>query len=480
MQLKIQTLSESEKANIHDRSISLLEKTGMQIKTAKGRKILESQGAIVDHQTQIVKFPRALIEQSLKSAPSQFKLGGRRPGWEFQMNQGHCTMCMDGEGVSTIDRISGEIRSSTTQDLLDVTRIGDAIDEIGIYWRSITPHDLGDTLADYLTYQINVFKNFSKHVQDPFKSTLQTPWILEILQVIFGDKVTICKEHPYSTLLCPQSPLMIQEEYTDAILDLKGWNIPVAVMPMALMGLTAPASMVSTLTLVNCEVLGSLCLLQANEPGVPFIYASISTLMDPRSARYFCGGVENSVMHSATVEMARYYNLPVISSGFGTDTFKPSMQGEMERAMNVVLPSAANPDILIGPGLFGGNMILSLDQMVLDTEIFRMSRQIARGINTDEANWLEEIIAKVGHGGSYLTQPSTATNVRSKEWYIPEMGIHSDYETWKRSEKQSLIEEACIKVDHILEHHHSLPFDAYTEKELAKIVKRSQEVTGAI
>ena len=53
---------------------------------------------------------------------------------------------------------------------------------------------------------------------------------------VFGDQDTIRKTHPYSTLLCPQSPLIITEEYTDAYLELKGWNIPVGVMPMALMG----------------------------------------------------------------------------------------------------------------------------------------------------------------------------------------------------------------------------------------------------
>ena len=480
MQLNIQLLSDTEKAKIHERSLDILADTGMQIHTTKGRKILESVGAEVDHHTHIVKFPQALIEQSLKSAPKQFKLGGRRPGWNFQMNQGNCTMCLDGEGVSTIDRNTGKIRPSSTQDLLDVTRMGDAIDELGIYWCSVTPHDRGETLADYLYYQINVFRNFTKHVQDPFKSTLQTPWILEILQVIFGDKETIRREHPYSTLLCPQSPLIIQEEYTDAILDLKGWNIPVAVMPMALMGATAPASMVSTLTLVNCEVLGSLCLLQANEPGVPFIYAPVASLMDPRSARYFCGGIENSVMHAAATEMSRYYQLPVISSAFGTDTFEPSIQGGLERAMSMVLPSAANPDIIIGPGLFGGNMILSFDQIILDAEIFRMSRQLARGINTTEDNWLEQVISEVGSGGNYLTHPSTAKNVRSGEWHIPKIGVHCDYEVWKASKKRSLIEEARSKVVEILEKHQPIPFEDYMEKELANIVKSGMEIEETI
>jgi trimethylamine---corrinoid protein Co-methyltransferase len=178
--------------------------------------------------------------------------------------------------------------------------------------------------------------------------------------------------------------------------------------------------------------------------------------------------------------MARFYNLPVISSAFGTDTFSPSMQGGMERAMNVVLPSGANPDILIGPGLYGGNMILNFDQFFLDTEIFRMSRKIARGIDTAEDNWLEEVISEVGHGGSYLTHSSTAKKVRSDEWYIPKIGVHCDYEVWKMSEKLSLIEEARAKIDEILQKYQPLPFDDHTEKELDKVISRGKDVSGFI
>jgi trimethylamine---corrinoid protein Co-methyltransferase len=480
MQIKIQTLSEAEKADIHERSLDILIRTGMRIQTARGRKILEEAGAKVNQDTNIVRFPQELVERSLKSAPNQFKLGGRRPGWEFQMNQGNCTMCFDGEGISTIDRKTGEIRDSNSWDLWEITRIGDAIDEVGIFWCAVTPNDYQDTLVDYLQYQINVFKNFSKHVQDPFKSPQQVPWFLEILQTIFGDKETIRREHPYSTLLCPQSPLEIQEEYTNAILDLKGWNIPVTVMPMALMGATAPASMVSTLTQVNCEILGSLCLLQANEPGVPFIYAPIPSLIDPRSCRYFCGGIENSVMTAASVEMAKYYNLPVLATSLGTDSFYPSMQGGIERAMNVVLPSAANPDIIIGPGLLGGNMILSHEQFVIDVEIFRMSRQLARGIDTGKSSWLDQAILEVGSGGNYLTHPSTAKRVRGNEWYLPQMGVHCDYEKWKKGEKRSLVEEAREKVDQIIENHQLIPFDEKVELELAKIVKKAAEATKSL
>ena len=62
-----------------------------------------------------------------------------------------------------------------------------------------------------------------------------------------------------------------------------GWDIPVAVMPMPTMGGTGPGNMISMTVLGNCEVLSTLCLIQAAAPGTPFIYAPVLGAMNPPS-----------------------------------------------------------------------------------------------------------------------------------------------------------------------------------------------------
>ena len=69
--------------------------------------------------------------------------------------------------------------------------------------------------------------------------------------------------------------------------------------------------------------------------------------------------------------MGRYYGLPVETGTGGTDQYCPGAQASYERAINWVLPALAWPDILVGPGLLGGSTILSLDQMLIDVEVFR-------------------------------------------------------------------------------------------------------------
>jgi trimethylamine--corrinoid protein Co-methyltransferase len=276
-----------------------------------------------------------------------------------------------------------------------------------------------------------------------------------------------------SFLLCPQSPLVIDGPYTDAYLALLCWDIPLAVMPMPLMGGTAPGSLIATTVLGNCEVLAVLCLVQAAAPGNPFIYAPALAVMEPRTGRYSGGNIEHTLLGAAATEMARYYGLPAESTGFGTDQHVPSLQAGYERALNGMLPVLSWPDILVGPGLLGGAMILSFEQLLIDVEVFRMCKRAHEGIATDEDKWLEDVISAVGPGGSFISERSTVKGIRGGEWYLGDLGTHTAFEAWEASGRPQLLAEVRDRVDQILADHQPLPLGEEVERELDRLQQRA-------
>jgi len=475
METYMRVLSGLDRAMVHEKTVKILEETGVRVETDLGRDYLKKAGAEIDENTKIARIPRKLLEESLQATPKKFSLGARRPGWDLGMNEGNCSLLIDGSGIDVIDHRTREKRPSTSSDWFDATRVIDAIDEFGAYWGMVDQSDVEDSLPETINHWIQIFTNFSKHVQDASSTPSESAWLLEILQVVFGDKETIKKTNPYSFLVCPQSPLIIEGEHTDAYLATKGFQIPVAVMPMPLMGGTGPGNMISMTILGNCEVLAMLCLVQAADPGTPFIYAPALAVMNPRTGMYSSGAIENALLSSAATEMSRYYGLPALGGGGGTDTYVPGIQAGYERAMSSVIGTLSWPDLLVGPGLLGGSMILSLEQLVIDVEMFRMSRQAYRGIPTHDEAWLDEIIQKVGPGGNFLGEKSTIKNIRSGEWLIPSLGVHDTEGSWVRSGRKDILDEAREKVDQILKTHKPLPLDNDVQKELEKIYKKAQE-----
>ena len=122
-------------------------------------------------------------------------------------------------------------------------------------------------------------------------------------------------------------------------------------------------------------------------------------------------------------------------------------------------------------------MVLSLEQLLIDVETFRMCKRARQGIDVDDNLWLEDVIARVGPGGHYLTETSTVKALREGEMYISQLGWQDSIEAWEAAGRPSLLEEARGKVERILATHQPLPLDEDVERELDRIQKRAQ--TGA-
>ena len=417
MNVAVQVLAEADRAEIHERSLRLLGKTGVRVMSERARSVLAEAGAVIENDGERVRLPRTLIEQAVKLAPREVGLGTRRPDLELAMNAGECHLCADGGAVSIVDPGTNEVRAGTFEDWLASTRLIDSLSEIDIYWNMISG-GFEETRAGYVEYWIKLLHNCSKHIQDSVSNVETARLLLEILSIVFGGRDLVRSKRPFSYVLCPMSPLVLDRQYTDAFLETTGWDMPVAIMPMPLLGATSPASLISTLLVANADFLASLCLVEAASPGAPIIYAAVPRPMEPHTWRYTGGGVENSLLGAAAAEMGRYYGLPVETSAGGTDHFLPGVQAAYERAINWVLPTMAWPDILVGPGLLGGSTILSLEQMVIDVEVFRRCKRLRAGISTRDENWLEEPIETQGPGGSFVTQKSTVEALRdgSSTW----------------------------------------------------------------
>ena len=475
MRAQIQVLSNEECTQVHERSVKLLSSTGVHVLSERARRILTEAGAELDKDIQRVRFPRALIEESLRLAPRQFRLGGRRPDWDLDMNIGECSLLADGGAVSVLDWETGEIRPGTFDDWVAATKLIDTIDEIGVYWNMVEG-GFADSRGEFVSYYRNVLKNCSKHLQDSVDSPEKARLLLEILGIVFGGRENVRAKHPFSYLLCPTSPLVIDSKYTDAYLETIGWDIPVAIMPMPLMGATAPASVISTILLANAEFLAMLCLVQAAAAGTAAIYATNPQAIEPHTWRYTGGAVENSLFGAAVTCMGRYYGLPVEAGAGGTDQYYPGAQAGYERAINWALPTIAWPDILVGPGLLGGSTILCLEQMVMDVEIFRRCARLHEGIDTGEDRWLDEIIQNAGPGANFMGQRSTLKALHDGRFYLSQVGFHGTYEKWKASGMPDIVDEIQEITRSILKKHHPLALDQAADAELERLERRNRAV----
>jgi trimethylamine--corrinoid protein Co-methyltransferase len=473
METVLRVLSDDECSRIHEETLKILWKTGVRIDTGRGRGYLKQAGAEVDEGTHLVRIPQKLVEECLRLAPKDFKLGGRRPDKSIPMNRGQCGVILDGGAIYTYDVEAGVRRQATMDDWYLATRIGDYLEDVDAYW-SVIEGCWGHSPGDIVAYWKAIFQNFSKHVQDATMTPVESRWMLEVLQVVFGGREEFKKSLPVSFVLCPASPLIIEAEYTDAYLETLGWGIPAAVMTMPLFGISSPASLISELILTNCETLAMLCLIQSAAPGTPFIYAAAPVIADMHSGRFGSGEVEHSLLGAAVTEIARMYQLPVEASVGGSDQYIPSIQAGYERALNYALPIMSRPDLLVAPGLLGGSTIFSPEQLIIDLEVIRRCKRLSQGIGSSAEKWLGEVVAGVGSGGNYLTHPSTRKAVRSGEVYFSKLGLHGAYDEWVDQGSPDILFEIRQNIKVLLSSKPPMSLPESVERELEFLEKRAR------
>ena len=137
MRATLRVLADDERAEVHERTLRVLARTGMRVDTSLGRRLLADAGAHVDEPSRLVRFPADLVEHCVELAPRRFDLGGRRPGFSVSMNAGDCTLLADGGATQVCEGPGGARRPPARRDWLDSTRLLDVMDEVGLYWQMV-------------------------------------------------------------------------------------------------------------------------------------------------------------------------------------------------------------------------------------------------------------------------------------------------------------------------------------------------------
>jgi trimethylamine--corrinoid protein Co-methyltransferase len=473
----LRVLTDAEIAGIHEQSLAVLATTGMRVDSGEARRILAAAGAEVDEEDRRVRFPRSMVEASLAAAPRRFSLGGRRPGFSLPMNAGECTLMPDGEATTVYDTVAGIRRPPTFDDWAGATKLVDTMDEVGAYWRMVTSGLAGSGPGPAVAHWATTYALFSKHVQDEIATAEDASWLLELLVVIFGDREVVRRDHPFSVLYCPVSPLAMEAEHTDAWLATAGWDIPIAVMPMPIMGLTAPVGLLSTIVLGNAEVLGTICLVQAAARGTPVIYAPALAAMEPRSGRWGGGSPEHALLGAATTEMGRYYGLPVIASNGGTDHYVPGIQAAYERTLNWTLPLLSWPDILIGPVARRSVDPVPRADRHRRGGVLRLPAPVPGiGAGIGEATWRRRS-TRSGRGAS--AREATRDAVRAGEYFLPRLGYHGTFDRFLAAGAPDMLAQARETANAAIAGHQPIPFPDEVAAELSKLELRARGAVPA-
>jgi trimethylamine--corrinoid protein Co-methyltransferase len=430
--------------------MQVFQEVGFEVQGENARRLFRKTGASIDSEKCVVRMNEKQVMDLIGSAPDRVTLCGRDPNHDILLGAGNVYFGTGGTALNVLDSESGEQRPATLDDLIDITRIVQAMDNIHVFLLPTYPNDIPVREVDVNRFFAGLCYT-TKHIMGGIYTLKGLKDVIRMAEEIAGSPEAL-RERPFiSMIACGISPLRLDKKYGSFMIHLAKESIPAAVPVEPLSGATAPASLAGTLVIQNCDGLINIMLTQLANPGAPVIYGSVATSINFKDMSYLGGPVESGLINAATAQLARHYELPYYSTAGISDAKTLDSQCGYETAINNLLVTLAGGDFIHdAAGLMEFATTVSKEKLIIDDDILGMAQRALHGIVVNEETLALDSIRAAGPGGNFVSDRHTRTFMH-KDHYFPHITNRDKREAWEENGRQTLEQQARAKVKSILD-----------------------------
>lgn len=465
-------LNGDDYGQLHEASLNVLEKTGIQVEDPIALEIFDSYGASIDPKTGVTRFPPAMVEDAIRSAPHEIKLSGLIPKHDIVLDRKNSFFANFSGNIRVYDPDQDTVRESTKADLAAAARLCDALDEVSVFSRAVYPLDQPSELMHLHTAEACLL-NTNKHCIHGPESGWETEKIIAMVEAAVGGADNLVCRKPVTFVASITSPLKMTRTFSEVAITSanKGFSTSIATAVMA--GGNGPVDLAGTLVLTNAEILAGIVLTQLVNKGAPVIYGSYSTGMDLKFCTSPMGSPEAAMIAACVAGLCRYYGLPCQVPGIASDGKRPGIQAAVEKSLTGLTAALAGANLIFGIGGIESGLTFDFGQAVLDTEIMRSIMRIRTGIDINTDTLSTDIIHDIGCSGNYLTHTSTFQHMRSLSQ--TEFFNRSGRRHWESMGKPQSYQRALLKARDILKKYRPEPLSDSSVKQIRDIMNEAEK-----
>lgn len=464
--LYFQVFSDQQCEEIHSAALEVLERVGVNIHHPKALEIVKKAGAYVNGNR--VKFPAALVEKCIRSAPSRVVLCDRNKERKMYLEGNRFYFGPGPTAMYTLDPFTGERRVPTLKDTCRASKVMDALPNIDFQMDFGTISDVDTKILDVFAFEA-MLNNSTKPIVHWCYNTKNLKAIIEMAAAVSGSLQEL-QNNPIFALYCePISPLTHEFDALDIAMVMAEYNLPCVYTPAPQGGVTAPATLAGTIVQSCAESLSGLVVHQSVREGAPFIMGGVITIMDMAATQITYSSPEFNLMAAGLARMAQYYKIPMFSTAGCSDSKSVDQQAGIDIATNCLMAALSGGNLIHDVGYMESGMSTSLQSLVIADEVIGQVKRIVRGIEINRETLALEVIESVGPGGNFMGEDHTYDNFR-KEWWMPTIFNRGRYEAWAGQGKPDLAALANKKLESILEQHQPRPLDESVKNKIRDIV----------
>mgnify|MGYP000353798625 CR=1 FL=1 len=462
-------LSAADMDRIHHAVLDALEHIGLADAPPSGIEYMTGAGAILGDDGRL-RFPRALIEDTIAKANRSIVLHGRTPDHDLELSGTKVHYGTAGAAVHLVDVEGRAYRECGVQDLHDAARIADTLDNIHFLQRPMVCRDIADNLEMDLNTIYACCAGTTKHVGVSFTEPDFVPHAIEMLHMIAGGEDK-WRERPFvSNSNCFVVPPMKFATESCLVMEacIKG-GIPVLLLSAGQAGATAPAPIAGAIVQAVAECLAGLVYVNAVKPGHPAIFGTWPFVSDLRTGAMSGGSGEQALLTAGCAQMHRYYDLPGGAAAGIADAKLPDMQAGWEQAMSNVMAGMSGLNMVYeSAGMHASLLGFCHESLILGDDLIGQALRCVRGIEVTDASVSLDVIRAtcIDGPGHYLGSDQTL-GLMQTEYIYPNLADRTSPKEWEEIGKPDLLKKATSRKEEIL----STPSQARFDPEMDAAIR---------
>jgi len=433
-----------------DRTVMrVIEEVGFEVNSEAALQLFEEAGAWVDRGERRVRLPQAKARKLIGMAPPEVRLCGQEEKHDIFLGDSRVYTGTGGTALYIYEPTTKQRRLATLEDLKRIARLVNRLDNIHLFMLPTYPNELPIEQVDVNRFFAGL-DNTTKHIMGGVYTLDGIKQVLRMAEMVAGSAEKLEERPLVSMIACSISPLKMDANYGDLVIEIARRGIPLVCPAEPLCGATSPITLAGNLVIQTADSLMGVMLTQIVKPGTPVIFGSVATNTNLSDFKYLAGSVEMGLLNAAGAQMAQFYHLPFYATGGMTDSKVLDAQSGYESAITSLLCALAGANFIHdAAGMMEFAMTACYEKFVIDSEILGMVMRAVAGIRVSDDTLAFDLIKEVGPGGNFVAARHTRRFMR-REHYRPTLSDQNSREAWEAKGGKAIWQKAGEKAKRLI------------------------------
>ncbi|RLA33278.1 MAG: hypothetical protein DRR11_01510 [Gammaproteobacteria bacterium] len=471
MRPTLNILSDELIKKVLDEAKRIMAETGMEIRGEKLRQRLLDHGLKTDQTGKRILFSADVVEAAIESAPKSFTLYNRdgEPHAEIGGNNVHYVP--GSSGLKVLDHRTGETRLSDSTDFVEYARLCDGMEHIAYLATAFSTNaDIESQVSDVWRLYLTLITSKKPVVTGAF-SEHGVPRMVEMLQLFRSDRTELIRKPQSIFTITATGNFRYGEDSCQNLLDCVEAGIPVEIVPVTLMGLIAPVTLVGALVFHCVDVLTGLTMAQIVNPGTPVLFGGAPATFHMKAASSPMAAIEAQHLNVAYVAVAKSLDLPTQAYMALSDGKFLDAQGGGETFSSALLAAIAGVNSVSGPGMLDFVLTFSLPKLVFDNEVCGQALHFVRELKPVDDLPTTDLVEQLLRDEHLITSPHTLEHWQQELYLTDPVIDRANRETWEENGSLQLYDRARDQVEKRLASYTPIETDSAIDSAMRKLVQ---------